>query len=237
MTDLTVHSAIIKLTIAYTLLGAFVFTVIITCLSLIGIVRFADRAQQRKLFMGLIVELVVICLGFFTDFLQFNPKQAQTEVRAPVVQALQVSEKSAAANNSRASEQPPLPAEVQAARIAATTPEQAQIDDFVGKLFSPSGGDRTHAYEQLTTTFRAKDYAAAAILKRGDAELSKPADQRDFVGIYHTIVTLNDMSRAVTQKSEFKDRIIDYARRAAEAFPRLETRASTLKRWVQSKRQ
>ena len=44
------HQELIRLTIAYTLAGAFVFTVVITCLSLVGWIRFADKKQQQKLF-------------------------------------------------------------------------------------------------------------------------------------------------------------------------------------------
>ena len=65
------HSLVITLVITYTLLGAFVFTVIITCLSLIGIVKLADASQQQKLFKILIVEIVTICIGLFMNFI--NP--------------------------------------------------------------------------------------------------------------------------------------------------------------------
>jgi hypothetical protein len=236
ITDTTLHAAIIKLVIAYTLLGAFIFTVIITCLSLIGIVKFANPGQQRKLFAVLIVELVVICVGVFADFLQFSPKEVRSETNEIVAQALEVSETSAEINKSRSADVPPPAAEVQAAQVPATTPEQTLIDDLVAKLFSPSGRERTVAYEKLTNALRTKDYAVSAILQRGNTELDKPVDQQDFIGVYHTIVTLTDMSRAVTQKPEFKDRIVDYANRATKAFPRLETRAKTLKAWTQSAR-
>jgi len=88
MLDLTLHTAIIQLIIAYTLLGAFVFTVCIVCLSLIGWVRFADPSQQKKLFYVLIVELVLACLGYFTNTINFNPKQVQKEVQAPLAQTV-----------------------------------------------------------------------------------------------------------------------------------------------------
>jgi hypothetical protein len=69
------HQEIIQLTIAYTLAGAFVFTVVITCLSLVGWIRFADKKQQRKLFGCLIVEVVAVGVGFFSGFLKFDPAQ------------------------------------------------------------------------------------------------------------------------------------------------------------------
>ena len=48
-----------KLVIGWTIVGGFVFTVLVTCLSLVGWIRFADRKQQQKLFYVLIVEVVV----------------------------------------------------------------------------------------------------------------------------------------------------------------------------------
>jgi hypothetical protein len=47
------------LVVGWTLVGGFVFTVIVTCLSLVGWIRFADKSQQKKLFLVLIVELVL----------------------------------------------------------------------------------------------------------------------------------------------------------------------------------
>lgn len=66
------HKLIIELIIAYTLAGAFVFTVIITCLSLVGWIRFADPQQQKKLFYIIIVELAALCIGYFGNFINFN---------------------------------------------------------------------------------------------------------------------------------------------------------------------
>jgi len=71
---------LIKLVIAWTLVGAFIFTVVVTCLSLVGLVRFQEGAQQKKLFWVLIVELVVGCVGAFLDGLRFNPVRVQGEV-------------------------------------------------------------------------------------------------------------------------------------------------------------
>ena len=47
-----------KLVVGWALVGAFVFTLAVTCMSLVGWIRFADKAQQRRLFQVLIVELV-----------------------------------------------------------------------------------------------------------------------------------------------------------------------------------
>jgi D-alanyl-D-alanine dipeptidase len=78
------HVELMKLMIAYTLVGAFIFTVLVTCLSLIGWVKFSDRRQQAKLFSTLIVELVVIGLGVFTNLLQLSPAQATSTIQQPL---------------------------------------------------------------------------------------------------------------------------------------------------------
>lgn len=75
------HIQLIQLIVAYTLVGALVFTVVITCLSLVGWIKFADQSQQNKLFAVLIVELVVICMGFFADLLKLNPRQVEQSIR------------------------------------------------------------------------------------------------------------------------------------------------------------
>ena len=49
------HASIIQLIVGYTLTGALVFSVIVTCLSLVGWIKFADQAQQNRLFIVLIV--------------------------------------------------------------------------------------------------------------------------------------------------------------------------------------
>jgi len=75
------HAQLIQLIVGYTLAGALVFTVIITCLSLVGWIKFADPAQQNKLFVVLIVELVVISVGFFGGLLKFDPQQVERKIR------------------------------------------------------------------------------------------------------------------------------------------------------------
>ena len=74
------HQEIIKLVIAYTLAGAVVFTVIMTCLSLVGWIKFANPKQQNKLFYVLIVELVVISVTFFGNILRFDPMLVQNTI-------------------------------------------------------------------------------------------------------------------------------------------------------------
>ena len=79
------HRKIIQLVIAYTLAGAVVFTVLVTCLSLVGWIRFADSGQQQKLFYILIVELVTIAIGFFADYLKFNPDRVQSQIEQTAI--------------------------------------------------------------------------------------------------------------------------------------------------------
>ena len=75
------QTQLIQLIVAYTLTGALVFTVIITCLSLVGWIRFADQAQQNKLFSVLAVELVVVSVGFFGGLLNFDPQKVERKIR------------------------------------------------------------------------------------------------------------------------------------------------------------
>jgi hypothetical protein len=84
------HKKIIQLVIAYTLAGAVVFTVVVTCLSLVGWIRFADSAQQQKLFYILIVELATIAVGFFSDYLKFNPDRVQTQIEQTAISDAEV---------------------------------------------------------------------------------------------------------------------------------------------------
>lgn len=67
------HRELIQLLVAYTLTGALIFTVIATCLSLVGWVKFVDAKQQNKLFYVLIVELVTVAVGFYSQTLLFDP--------------------------------------------------------------------------------------------------------------------------------------------------------------------
>jgi len=78
------HVELIKLSIAYAFVIAFIFTLLVTCLSLIGLVKFADQSQQKKLFTFLIVELVVICTGSFSGLLQLNANETVKAIKAPL---------------------------------------------------------------------------------------------------------------------------------------------------------
>lgn len=85
------HSAIIQLIIAYTFIGGLIFTMVITCLSLIGLVTFSNKSQQNKLFGLLIVEFSIVSIGSASNFLIFDPKTAQN---AAIKDALQITRSS-----------------------------------------------------------------------------------------------------------------------------------------------
>ena len=84
MNDPNIHAAIIKLIIAYTLVGAFLVTVIITIFSHLGWIRFADSKQQRKLYKANIALLVIGCLGVFLNFFNVSPKYVQQQLEQPL---------------------------------------------------------------------------------------------------------------------------------------------------------
>ena len=79
--DTETHRQIIQLILAYSLTGAFVITLILTLLSLVGVIKLANEAQQTKLFSVLIIELAVVVVGFFGNFIKFDPKEVSNEVR------------------------------------------------------------------------------------------------------------------------------------------------------------
>ena len=74
------HIQLIQLIVAYSLLGAFLFAVAITCGSLVGWVKFSSPSQQRKLFAVLIVQICVFGVGFFANVLKFDPVKVQQEI-------------------------------------------------------------------------------------------------------------------------------------------------------------
>lgn len=71
---------LVKIILAYSLAATFVFTATVTCLSMIGWVKFSDPEQQKLLFKALIVELAVVVVGFFGKALEFNPSAAKEKI-------------------------------------------------------------------------------------------------------------------------------------------------------------
>jgi len=74
------HQVVIQLIAAYTCLGVFIFTAIVTCCSLVGWIKFADPNQQKKLFVVLIVEVVVVSVGFFAGVFKFTASPSINEI-------------------------------------------------------------------------------------------------------------------------------------------------------------
>jgi hypothetical protein len=72
---------LMKLVIGWTLVGAFVFTVAMTCLSLVGWIKFAEKKQQQRLFQIVIVELVVGAGAGLSGFARYNPAPVKSEIR------------------------------------------------------------------------------------------------------------------------------------------------------------
>ena len=166
----------------------------------------------------------------------WQAKIADAEKRHKELQAYKtVTDETEAAKVAKETERPIEPADLQAAEVKATDPERASIDSMVSKLFSSSGGERTQAYTALTHQLRTKGYAVERILKLGNDTLQEP-NESDFIGLYHTVVTLTDMSRAITQHRDYKDQILKYADAVAQAFPRLQRRVTILKDRVLSER-
>ena len=181
--------------------------------------------------------------------LQQDVLSAQTELQAAIAQRDAVrkerddleafkatSEASAEENKLNQAEQPPAPADIEMARVPVSSIEEGQIDALVANLYSASASERTHAYNQLTGTYRAKDYTADRLLTRLDEELAKPVAERNSVGIYNTLVALTDMSRLVTQKPEFRNRIEQTADEVAAEDPKLQKRVEILKKWLATQR-
>ena len=74
------QQSLIQLVIAWTLVGAFVFAIVVTCGSLVGLIQFKDSAQQKKMFYVLIVQLVALGVTYFGKFLNYSPTTAANDV-------------------------------------------------------------------------------------------------------------------------------------------------------------
>jgi hypothetical protein len=79
--DQKLHVELIGLIIAWTFTGVIVFTAIVTCLALIGLVTI-PAPYMKALFAILIVELVTAAVGFFLNFMHWDPWKVQHEVQA-----------------------------------------------------------------------------------------------------------------------------------------------------------
>jgi len=100
--------------------------VIATCLSLVGIVKFAKPSQQSKLFVVLVVELVTICVGVFADLLQVNPRETQRGVERPLVAATHSAKQQVKDAGSKLQEEVLAGLKPDAADLASKLLQQAQ---------------------------------------------------------------------------------------------------------------
>jgi len=80
---------ILQLVVAYTFVGALVFTVVLTCLSLVGWITFKDEKQQKKLFSVFLIELVVGSLAWFFQFIALDPGAVAKEIERKAVSVLE----------------------------------------------------------------------------------------------------------------------------------------------------
>lgn len=71
-----------QLVIGWTLVGGFVFTVIATCLSMVGVVKFANPKQQGLLFKALVLQLLVGVGGKVSGAWRFDAGGVGAEVHA-----------------------------------------------------------------------------------------------------------------------------------------------------------
>ncbi len=78
------HRLIIELVITWTLVLVFIFTAIVTCLSLVGLVRIDPRVR-KKLYAVIIIDVAVIAVGVFGGFLEPDPKVAASAARTEAV--------------------------------------------------------------------------------------------------------------------------------------------------------
>ena len=76
-----------KLMVSWTLIGAMIFTVIITLLSLAGFLAFSDNKQRNKLIYILVAQIAIVGLAFFTGIFQPAPGTAARGIEQPLKEA------------------------------------------------------------------------------------------------------------------------------------------------------
>lgn len=70
---------IMKLVIAWTCVGVFVATAVITLLALVGVLKLAEKKYLDRLFKVLVAEIAVVCVAFFANWLR-PPVQVQQTI-------------------------------------------------------------------------------------------------------------------------------------------------------------
>lgn len=79
---MNIHIEIIKLVIAYSLVGSFLFTLVVTCLSLVNVIKSIDKKLKRKLINVLVVEVAVIAIGSFSNLLKLDAGTVSDNIRS-----------------------------------------------------------------------------------------------------------------------------------------------------------
>jgi hypothetical protein len=86
----------IQLVIAWTCVGIFIATAVITLLALVRVIRLAEKKYLDRLFKALVLEVVAICLGIFTGKIELPERVEKRYVekgeevgRVKTVEALQ----------------------------------------------------------------------------------------------------------------------------------------------------
>jgi uncharacterized membrane protein YcgQ (UPF0703/DUF1980 family) len=117
---------IMKLVIAWTCVGVFIATAVITLLALVRVIALAEKKYLDRLFKLLVVEIVVVSVAFFGNWLR-TPAAVEEGIQARTADAVST-ETARGMNESYA----PMVAEYRqyVARDAALSPEQrAQKQD------------------------------------------------------------------------------------------------------------
>ncbi|HEX5135594.1 MAG TPA: hypothetical protein VFY93_01350 [Planctomycetota bacterium] len=69
----------IQLVIAWTCVGVFIATALITLLALVRVIRLAEKKYLDRLFKALVLEIVAVCIGIFTGKIEL-PKAVEDRV-------------------------------------------------------------------------------------------------------------------------------------------------------------
>jgi hypothetical protein len=111
---------IMKLVIAWTCVGVFIATAVITLLALVRVIALAEKKYLDRLFRLLIAEVVIVCVAFFGNWLR-TPAAVQEGIQTRTADA--VSSETARVMNERYA---PMVAEYQqyVARDAALQPAE-----------------------------------------------------------------------------------------------------------------
>jgi hypothetical protein len=113
-------------------------------------------------------------------------------------------------------------------RLSAVATVNPQLQQLVERLFSEKPSERANAYNILTSQFRRDPDAVSALLNYA----WQHTDNAN--GIYNTVVTLKDLSRAVTQPR--KDDINRFLDEAEKQGGKTKQQSDATRKWLETKR-